>query len=150
MDTNVLSSALRKCLNAALLPAAAMIVIAVILQAVAISMPSVADFLVLPVLAIDLILLAWTGYRVVKGQGLDLRGGVLAGAIAGAIASLVDGIINIALAMLGIEVGVQAATVGTAVLVIAAVLALVVSVIIGAIEGAVCGAIGAYVASRTK
>jgi hypothetical protein len=149
MDTNVMKSSLRKCLDAALLPAATIIVIASILQAIAVFMPSAADFLVLPVLIIDLIILAWAGYRAAKMQGMDFSGGVVTGAIAGVISGLVDGIINAVLTVLGVT-GANTATDGTLVLAVAIILAIIASLLIGAVGGAVCGAVGARIAGMKK
>ncbi len=180
---------IKKCFKAALLPAAMIIVIAVILQLVvnfiptfpcalglpafdgswilidpvilqlAVNfLPTAACFVCLPGLVINLVILAWAGYQVVKEQGMALSGGVVTGAIAGVIAILVNGIVSLMLFVLGIGVYADAinrfigpgSSSGAALpsMLENVPIGLMLAIVFGAIAGAVCGAVGVYIASR--
>lgn len=140
---------IQKCLNAALMPAAVVIVVGIVLALLGRFVPAAACLVGLPGLLINLVVLAWAGFRVVKEMGMDLVGGAVTGAIAGLVAGLVGGIINIVL-MLALGVPGMGAAVGAAVLGVAAVVGLIAGMVIGLVEGAICGAVGAFVAGMKK
>lgn len=150
---------LKKCFNAALLPAAVLIVINVVVQLLVAFVPMSACIVGLPVLALNLAILGWAGYSAVKERGMDLVGGAVTGTIAGVIAGLAGGIIGLVLMVIGIGgalaasgtggAGAYAAT-GAAIIGVAAIIGIVMGIVINAVEGAVCGAIGAYIAGMKK
>ena len=144
-----------KCFNAALLPSIVLIIIAIIMQLIVDFAPSATTVWIngSPQLLVEMVILAWAGYRVVKEQGMDLFGGAVTGAIAGIISSFVSGIIHLLLVVLGISAGNINPTISgygadmvSIIIMLAFVLAVALITILGAVEGAVGGVIGAFIA----
>ncbi len=142
---------IQKCLNAALMPAAVVIVVGIVLALLGRFVPAAACLVGLPGLLINIAVLAWAGFRVVKEMAMDLVGGAVTGAIAGFVAGLVGGIINIVLMLaLGVPGMGTGAAASAAIIGVAAVVGLIAGMVVGLIEGAICGAIGAFVAGMKK
>jgi hypothetical protein len=141
---------LKKCFNAALIPAAVFIVLGLVVSLAAHFVPTLACALGLPVLVIDLVVFGWAGYHAVKEQGMDVEGGAVTGAIAGFVAALIGGILDYALGFLGlVNTGIATSSLGM-MIGIAVIAGLVLSVVIDTILGAIMGAIGAYAADMKK
>lgn len=106
----------------------------------------------IPLMIVQWVVLAWSGYKSVKEAQMDLVGAVVTGALAGTISGLVNGIIGFVLAILGVGVGVATggSVGGAAFGIIGGLLGVVGGLIFGLIFGAVFGAIGGFVAGMKK
>jgi hypothetical protein len=142
-----------KCVNASLMPAAVLIVVGLVSTLAGHFVPTLACLLGLPMLLIELVVLAWAGYVAAKELKMDLVGGAVTGALAGAISAVIGGILNLLLAFVGIGtsgLGAAGVAIDATVLAVAAVIGIVIGLVLGAIMGAIMGAIGAFVAGMKK
>ncbi len=138
----------KKCLYSAFLPAAILIVVGFINHFLNQTFPSAGYLIGAPTWIFTIIVLAWSGYRVVKEQGMDFKGGTITGMLAGSIDLLVSGgIVGMVMAYSShnLNNAKEIAVFGLSVM-----LMIVIAVIFGAVLGAVCGAIGAYIAGMKK
>lgn len=143
-----------KCMNAALLPTVAAVVLGIIGTVIG-NIP-VVNFLIcclgIPMMIVNALLLVWAGFNAGKG-GQEIVGGAVTGVIAGGASSLIVGIVG---AILGAVLNVLLVALGGDIVgaVISSLVGGIVSIILGfgfwVVIGAVCGAIGAFAATQMK
>jgi hypothetical protein len=133
---------IEKCIKAALLPVAALVVLEIVYLLVKAASPLGFFLLVLA----DLLILAWAGYRVVKKQGMDFIGGTVTGVITGIVAGPVFMVVALIFPSSGLaDAGWPGIAIAGVVLVAA-----ITGAVLGAILGGVMGATGAFVAGKKK
>ncbi|MCI0503689.1 hypothetical protein L0Y65_03170 [Candidatus Micrarchaeota archaeon] len=151
-----------KALKTALIPAVLVIILGIISQGIGFILGIVPFLSVIMcaigpgIMLLQVICLAWAGFKAVKEAQMDLVGGALSGGIAGVISSVVLGVISAVLAVLGIGANVVGsdslggAAIGAGIGIVAIVIGLVVGIIFWTVVGLVMGAIGSFVAGMKK
>jgi hypothetical protein len=152
---------INKCVKAAKLPAAPIILLSVIMVAILLAMAAtVLPFifgiimLILCAIAIPLVL-AWAGFRAVKEYGMDIAGAALTGVMTGlgsalafAIILILGSVIDLLQLSASLDSGKLTETI--AVIGLAVALAIMVAIAVGVVMGAIMGAAGAFVAQMKK
>ncbi|MBI5223857.1 hypothetical protein HY990_05545 [Candidatus Micrarchaeota archaeon] len=140
---------LQKIMKVGMIPAAALVGIAVVSQVMLRLVPFLACIVGLPLTLVNLVLLAWVGFKAVKEEGMTLVDAAIAGAVVGAVTSLISAIVSFAFLMLGGALGGSDA-IDTAITGTIGIVGILLAPVVGAVMGAILSAIGAFVAGMKK
>ncbi len=128
----------KKCLNAAVLPIVAMVILGLVDSLTDVFAPSLANTVGIIVLILDLGVLGWAGFKVAK-EGGTLMDSAVTGLIAGAVSFFISIIISIAL---GVDIPPTDQT--------GLILLTIVGVILGAVFGVIFGSVGGFLGSKVS
>lgn len=127
-----------KRMSAAVLPIAAMVILGLVDSLTDVFAPSLANTVGIIVLALDLAILGWTGFKVAKEGGTMMESAVT-GLITGGVSFFISIIISIAL---GVDIPPTDTT--------GLVLLTIVGVILGAVFGVIFGVAGGFLGGKMK